>query len=85
LKPIEKKGKIMRKTRRYIEINGMPAIIDFPENPSFEDVNQWIRDWIRYQGDFAALMRPVQGSDIYPEGEYLEVRIIIGRKPETEG
>lgn len=76
--------------KRYIDINGSADIIDFPDNPSREDINDWIRDYLRYNGDFAANLRPVAASDpIYGatipiESDYLEIRIVIGRKPEIE-
>ena len=74
--------------KRYIDINGSADIIDFPDNPSRERINDWIRDYLRYQGDFSANLRPVEASDpVYgvnappEEQDYLEIRIIIGRKP----
>ena len=76
--------------RRYIDINGSADIIDFPDNPSRERINDWIRDYLRYHGDFSANLRPVDASDpIYGatipiESDYLEIRIVIGRKPEFE-
>tara|TARA_R110002126_G_scaffold1579_2_gene9257 strand:+ start:1478 stop:1750 length:273 start_codon:yes stop_codon:yes gene_type:complete len=77
---------------RYIDINGSADIIDFPVNPSRERINDWIRDYLRYQGDFSANLRPVEASDpVYgvnnappEEQDYLEIRIVIGRKPEFE-
>ncbi len=74
---------------RYIDINGSADIIDFPVNPLRERINDWIRDYLRYQGDFSANLRPVEASDpVYgvnnappEEQDYLEIRIIIGRKP----
>ena len=74
---------------RYIDINGSADIIDFPVNPSRERINDWIRNYLRYQGDFSANLRPVEASDpVYgvnnaspEEQEYLEIRIVIGRKP----
>jgi hypothetical protein len=77
---------------RYIDINGSADIIDFPVNPSRERINDWIRDYLRYQGDFSANLRPVAAEDpVYgvnnappEEQDYLEIRIIIGRKPEVE-
>tara|TARA_R110000824_G_scaffold360925_1_gene548689 strand:- start:489 stop:770 length:282 start_codon:yes stop_codon:yes gene_type:complete len=74
----------MSQSKRYIDINGVADIIDFPQNPTTEDVNDWIRDYLRCQGNFSSLLRPVEGDDIYTEGEYLEIRIIVGRKLETE-
>jgi len=76
--------------KRYIDINGSADIIDFPDNPSRERINDWIRDYLRHHGDFAANLRPVVASDpIYGatipiETDYLEIRIVIGRKPEFE-
>ena len=78
--------------KRYIDINGSADIIDFPDNPSRERINDWIRDYLRSHGDFAANLRhvspedPVYGYSRLPEEqqEYLEIRIVIGRKPEYE-
>ena len=78
--------------KRYIDINGLADIIDFPDNPSRERINDWILDYLRYQGDFSANLRPVEASDpVYgvnnalpQEQDYLEIRIVIGRKPEFE-
>jgi len=78
--------------KRYIDINGLADIIDFPDNPSREDINDWIRNYIRYNGDFAANLRPVDASDpVYgvnnsppQEQDYLEIRIVIARKPEID-
>lgn len=74
---------------RYIDINGHADMIDFPVTTSRERINDWIRDYLRNEGDFSANLRPVEASDpVYgvnnaspEEQDYLEIRIVIGRKP----
>ena len=65
-------------SERYIEINGQPDIVgDIPDNPSPEEINQFVRDRLRSMGDFAYLFRPIENDSVYPDGEYSEIRIVI--------
>ena len=62
---------------RYIEINGNPTTMPLPADATWQDINDFIRGYLRYKGDFARNLRPIEDSDIYPDGEYSEIRIII--------
>ena len=74
---------------RYIQINDRPTIIrcDFEglENARSCSINDFILNYLRYEGGFAANLRPIEDSDVYPDGEYSEIRIIIrNTNEETE-
>ena len=66
---------------RYIQINDHPTTIrcDFEglENARSCSINDLILNYLRYEGGFAANLRPIEDSDVYPDGEYSEIRIII--------
>ena len=62
---------------RYIEINGNPTTMPLPADATWQDINDFIRDYLRYKGDFARNLVPVENDRIYPDGEYSEIRIII--------
>ena len=66
---------------RYIQINDHPTTIrcnfEGLENVRSCSINDLILNYLRYEGGFAANLRPIEGSDIYPDGEYSEIRIII--------
>jgi len=74
---------------RYIQINDHPTTIrcDFEglENARSCSINDFILNYLRYEGGFAANLRPIEDSDVYPDGEYSEIRIIIrNTNEETE-
>ena len=62
---------------RYIEINGNPTTMPLPADATWQDINDFIRDYLRYKGDFAFNLVPIENDRIYPDGEYSEIRIII--------
>ena len=65
---------------RYIEINGRPTSItcDFEGLDDIDAVNRLIHDFLRYQGDIAANLVPVEtDSSTYPSDEYSEIVIRI--------
>jgi hypothetical protein len=65
---------------RYIEINGRPAAIpcNFEGLDDVYAVNQLIHDFLRYRGDIASNLVPVEtDSSTYPSDEYSEIVIRI--------
>ena len=62
---------------RYIEINGNPTTMPLPVGATPQEISEFIRDYLRYKGDFAFNLVPVENDSIYPDGEYSEIRIVI--------
>ena len=62
---------------RYIEINGNPTTMPLPADATWQDINDFISDYLRYKGNFAFNLVPIENDRIYPDGEYSEIRIII--------
>ena len=47
---------------RYIEINGNPTTMPLPADATWQDINDFIRDYLRYKGDFAGNLVPVEND-----------------------
>ena len=62
---------------RYIEINGNPTTMPLSAHATPYEISEFIRDYLRYKGDFAFNLVPVENDSIYPDGEYSEIRIVI--------